>query len=229
MGATIRNARRLSSPCISLLASVLLVLAAPHARASEASADNEFDRYLKKAESLRKHRDKGGLDVKGMLSVLEGAGVMEGSAGAGEMSLKTQTKFRPFQVRKYGGLWRWPLKAGIVSSEFGKRWGKRHEGVDIAADLGVPVTASAGGTVIYSGDTIRGYGNVVILRHDQDTTTLYAHNEVLLVKQGDRVQAGQAVAKLGSTGRSTGPHVHFELRRKGKPLDPRKVLMRSRF
>ena len=212
-----------------VLAAWLLFTAALPAAGSDASVENEFDRYLKNAQSLRRHQDKGGLDVKGMLSVLRDAGVMEGSAEPGGLGLNTQTKFRPFQVRKYGGLWRWPLRAGIVSSEFGKRWGKRHEGVDIAADLGVPVTASAGGAVIYSGDTIKGYGNVVILRHDQETTTLYAHNEVLLVKQGDRVQAGQTIAKLGSTGRSTGPHVHFELRKKGKAVDPRKVLIRSRF
>ncbi|MEK9145534.1 MAG: M23 family metallopeptidase [Elusimicrobiota bacterium] len=212
----------------TVLAGLLIFAAASPLLCGDASVEGEFDRYLKNAQRLRQNRDKGGLDVKGMLSVLQEAGVMEGSAESAA-GLNTQTKFRPFQVRKYGGLWRWPLKAGIVSSEFGKRWGRRHEGVDIAADLGVPVTASAGGTVIYSGDTIRGYGNVVILRHDQETTTLYAHNEALLVKQGDRVQAGQTIAKLGSTGRSTGPHVHFELRRKGRAVDPRKVLMRSRF
>lgn len=213
----------------ALLAGSFLLLPAPRASSSETSADNDFDRYIKNAQRLRGHRDKGGLDVKGMLSVLRAAGVMEGSAESGELGLATQTKFRPFQVRKYGGLWRWPLRAGIVSSEFGRRWGKRHEGLDIAADLGVPVTASAGGTVIYAGDAIRGYGNVVILRHDQETTTLYAHNEALLVKQGDRVQAGQTIARLGSTGRSTGPHVHFELRKKGKAVNPRKLLIRSRF
>ncbi|MBI2386549.1 MAG: M23 family metallopeptidase [Elusimicrobia bacterium] len=129
----------------------------------------------------------------------------------------------------YKGDYRWPLSAGIVSSEFGHRWHKAHEGIDIAADTGEPVYASAAGEVLYANDRMRGYGNVVILRHDSQVTTLYAHNDSLKVKLGEKVTQGQVIALLGSTGRSTGPHIHFEMRRARTALDPRKVLPKSRF
>ena len=129
----------------------------------------------------------------------------------------------------YKGGWRWPLTAGIVSSEFGHRWKKPHEGLDIAADEGEPVYASAAGKVLYANNRMRGYGNVVILRHDASVTTLYAHNQALKVRLGDTVEQGQVIALLGSTGRSTGPHIHFEMRRANTALDPRKVLPKSRF
>ncbi len=129
----------------------------------------------------------------------------------------------------YKGGYRWPLAAGIVSSEFGHRWKKAHEGVDIAADEGEPVYASAAGEVLYANSRMRGYGNVVILRHDARMTTLYAHNHSLKVRLGQKVAQGQVIALLGNTGRSTGPHVHFEMRRANVALDPRKVLPKSRF
>jgi murein DD-endopeptidase MepM/ murein hydrolase activator NlpD len=129
----------------------------------------------------------------------------------------------------YAGGWHWPLSAGIVSSEFGKRWGKRHEGMDIAADADEPVFAAADGQVEYAGDGLRGYGNVVILRHDKDTTSLYAHNNRLDVHEGDLVKGGQKIALLGSTGASTGPHVHFEIRKNQIASDPRAILPKSRF
>lgn len=129
----------------------------------------------------------------------------------------------------YKGAYRWPLGAGIVSSEFGRRWHKPHEGLDIAADEGEPVYASAAGKVLYADSRMRGYGNVVILRHDSRVTTLYAHNQLLKVRLGDTVEQGQVIALLGSTGHSTGPHVHFEMRRANAAVDPRTILPKSRF
>jgi murein DD-endopeptidase MepM/ murein hydrolase activator NlpD len=119
---------------------------------------------------------------------------------------------------------RWPLDAYIVSSEFGERWGKLHKGMDMAADVGEPVYAIADGDVIYAGDGLRGYGNVIILRHDRKTSSLYAHNNELKVKQGDHVTQGTLIALLGSTGHSTGPHVHFEIRDGDTAVNPRAVL-----
>jgi murein DD-endopeptidase MepM/ murein hydrolase activator NlpD len=119
---------------------------------------------------------------------------------------------------------RWPLDAYIVSSEFGERWGKMHKGMDMAADVGEPVYAIADGEVIYAGDGLRGYGNVVILRHDKKTSSLYAHNSELKVKQGDQVKQGSLIALLGNTGHSTGPHVHFEIRDGDTAVNPRSVL-----
>jgi len=125
---------------------------------------------------------------------------------------------------QYVGTLQWPLEAGVVSSEFGERWGKMHKGIDLAADVGEPVYAIAPGEVIYAGSGLRGYGNVVILRHDRQRTSLYAHNSALNVKLGDMVARGAVVAQLGSTGHSTGPHVHFEIRDGDTPLNPRSVL-----
>ncbi|TBR25345.1 M23 family metallopeptidase [bacterium] len=129
----------------------------------------------------------------------------------------------------YKGDYRWPLSAGIVSSEFGRRWNKPHEGIDIAADEGEPVYAAAAGQVLYADHRMRGYGNVVILRHDSQVTTLYAHNRALKVRLGETVKQGQVIAMLGSTGHSTGPHVHFEVRRANAAVDPRKVLPKAGF
>jgi murein DD-endopeptidase MepM/ murein hydrolase activator NlpD len=129
----------------------------------------------------------------------------------------------------YKGAYRWPLSAGIVSSEYGHRWHKPHEGIDIAADEGEPVYASASGEVLYADSRMRGYGNVVILRHDSQMTTLYAHNQSMKVRLGDKVEQGQVIALLGSTGHSTGPHIHFEMRRSHEPLNPRAILPKSGF
>lgn len=115
-------------------------------------------------------------------------------------------------------IFRWPLK-GVLYSRFGPRGATRHDGIDIAAPEGTPIEAAADGTVIYAG-VQRGYGNIVIVRHEGDLITIYAHNQRNLVKEGDRVQAGQHVALVGSTGRATGPHCHFEVRRGTRPHDP---------
>ncbi|MCX5789539.1 MAG: M23 family metallopeptidase [Elusimicrobia bacterium] len=194
------------------------------ASAWAASGNDDFARYVREAKRFKQQKDSGELDDKPVISVLKKNGLLDVASDG-----SFRTGFRPFQVRVYNGLWRWPLKAGIVSSEFGRRWGRRHLGIDIAADQGVAVFACAPGRVLFSGESKGGYGNVVILRHDQATTSLYAHNSELLVKEGDVVQAGQTIAKLGSTGRSTGPHIHLEIRMRDKALDPRKRLVRSRF
>ncbi len=151
---------------------------------------------------------------------------------AGELSstaVKGVLGTRYPKLPAYTGAYRWPLGAGIVSSEFGHRWHKPHEGIDIAADSGEPVFASAAGEVLYADSRMRGYGNVVILRHDSQMTTLYAHNQSLKVHLGDKVAQGQVIALLGSTGHSTGPHIHFEMRRSNAALDPRSVLPKSGF
>jgi murein DD-endopeptidase MepM/ murein hydrolase activator NlpD len=119
---------------------------------------------------------------------------------------------------------RWPVAAPRLSSRFGKRWDKDHEGIDMAAPTGTPVYAAANGVVIYSGDQVRGYGNMVVIRHDNGLVTVYAHNSVLLVHAGDVVAVGREVARVGDTGRSTAPHLHFEVRRGDTPQDPMQFL-----
>lgn len=112
---------------------------------------------------------------------------------------------------------------GVVTSEFGKRNGRPHKGIDIAADNGDPIYAVLDGEVVYTG-TQRGYGNVVIIEHDDLVMTVYAHNESNLVRLGEKVKKGQPIATVGSTGNSTAPHLHFEYRVKGKAINPREVL-----
>ena len=90
----------------------------------------------------------------------------------------------------------------------------------MAAPTGTPVLAASAGEVIYAGDQVRGYGNMVVLKHGGDLVTVYAHNSLLLVHTGDRVAVGQEIARVGDTGRSTAPHLHFEVRRGEIPQDP---------
>ena len=89
-----------------------------------------------------------------------------------------------------------------------------------ASPLGTPVKASSSGVVVYSGDTIKGYGNLIILRHPGEWVSVYAHNQANLVEEGMSVEKGQVIAKVGQTGRATGPHLHFEVRRNNKVRDP---------
>lgn len=188
------------------------------------SVEAESARYAKKAKKLKRYHESEPLEEKAVLQVLDSAGVF----GPTQI-VPGQANWRPFQEPAFRGRWNWPLRAGIVSSEFGRRWGRRHNGIDIAADPGVPVHAAAAGKVLYAGDRLRGYGNVVILRHSQETTTLYAHNQTLRVREGQRVKAGQVIATLGSTGHSTGPHLHFEMRVRNRAVNPRSLLPKSRY
>ncbi len=116
---------------------------------------------------------------------------------------------------------------GNISSSFGKRIHplsgnmREHKGMDIASDIGTPVKASFAGRVIFSGEK-SGYGKVVEVQHYGGWTTLYAHNSELLVKEGDLVQKGQSISRVGNTGNSTGPHLHFEMRKNGIAVDPKK-------
>jgi murein DD-endopeptidase MepM/ murein hydrolase activator NlpD len=123
-----------------------------------------------------------------------------------------------------GARLRWPVEAPRVTSLFGSRWGRPHEGIDLMAPVGTPVVAADGGEVVYAGNTVRGYGNMVVLRHRDDLMTVYAHNSVLLVKVGAVVRAGDRIALSGQSGHATGPHVHFEVRRGQTPRDPLQFL-----
>jgi murein DD-endopeptidase MepM/ murein hydrolase activator NlpD len=112
----------------------------------------------------------------------------------------------------------WPVN-GPVTSGFGMRWGRMHEGIDIAVPTGTPVWAAAAGTVIYSG-WLGGYGNLVVVDHGNGLATAYAHNSALLVAVGQVVAQCDTIALAGSTGHSSGPHVHFEVRVNGVAVDP---------
>lgn len=113
----------------------------------------------------------------------------------------------------------WPIPDGIVTSAFGPRRGTVHDGIDIGAPVGAPVRAAADGEVAYSA-ALPGYGNVVILRHAAGYATVYAHNDQNDVREGQRVKQGQLIAKVGRSGRTTGPNLHFEVRRENIARNP---------
>jgi murein DD-endopeptidase MepM/ murein hydrolase activator NlpD len=114
--------------------------------------------------------------------------------------------------------------SGRLSSPFGMRGGRLHKGVDITAPPGTEINVAYGGTVTYTG-FLRDYGNVIIVEHGKEVVTVYAHNEINLVKKSDKVDKGDVIARLGSTGRSTGPHLHFEIRVANKPIDPAEIIL----
>jgi murein DD-endopeptidase MepM/ murein hydrolase activator NlpD len=109
---------------------------------------------------------------------------------------------------------RWvnPMPTGTVTSCFGPRWGRHHAGVDRAAPAGTPIVAASAGTVASAGSVYGGYGISVLIQHDGGVSTHYAHLSATSVRSGERVAAGQPIGAEGSTGRSTGPHLHFEVR-----------------
>ena len=116
----------------------------------------------------------------------------------------------------------WPL-SGRLSSPFGPRWGRMHYGIDIAVSEGTSVKASASGTVLRAFNN-GGYGLFVEIDHGGGWVTRYGHNSKLLVKPGDHVSRGEVISKSGNTGTSTGPHLHFEIRKNGTPVDPQLYL-----
>jgi lipoprotein NlpD len=121
-------------------------------------------------------------------------------------------------VGKGDGSLSWPVR-GVLYARFGRKGREPHDGIDLAAPLGTPVQTAAQGTVLFAGEQ-RGYGLLAIVEHPEGLVTLYAHNRDLRVKQGQKVRPGQVIATVGESGRTSGPHLHFEVRRSGKPVDP---------
>ncbi len=125
---------------------------------------------------------------------------------------------RPLDPAAHGEPLAWPAP-GVLISGFGARERDRHEGIDLACPEGTRVLAAEDGLVLFAGEQ-RGYGNLVLLAHEGDLVTVYAHNSENLVSKGDRVSRGDAIALVGHTGNATGPHLHFEVRVAARPRDP---------
>ena len=124
----------------------------------------------------------------------------------------------PVKVGQPQGVLHWPLR-GVLYARFGKKGKEPHDGIDLAAPAGTPVKTAAPGTVLFAGEQ-RAYGLIAIVQHQGDLITLYAHNRDLRVKTGQLVREGQVVATVGDSGRTSGPHLHFEVRKGGVPVDP---------
>ncbi len=116
----------------------------------------------------------------------------------------------------------WPLR-GVLYARFGRKGKEPHDGIDLAAPAGAPVKTAAPGTTLYAGEQ-KGYGLIVIVEHADGLVTLYAHNRDVRVKTGQKVREGQVVATVGDSGKTSGPHLHFEVRRDGVPVDPLTLL-----
>jgi murein DD-endopeptidase MepM/ murein hydrolase activator NlpD len=126
-----------------------------------------------------------------------------------------------------GNSFRWPVQGRIIS-EFGtKPDGGHNDGINVAVPLGTSVKAAENGVVAYAGDELKGYGNLVLIRHSNNWVSAYAHNDEILVKRGDQVRRGQVIAKAGRTGQVNQPQLHFELRKGSRPVDPTKYMTNS--
>ncbi len=115
---------------------------------------------------------------------------------------------------------RWPTTGKIIAGFGGRPDGTHNDGINLQVPLGTEVHAAESGVVAYAGSELKGYGNLVLLRHDNGWVTAYAHNDELLVKRGDKIKRGEVIAKAGKTGSVDQPQVHFELRQGSRPVDP---------
>ena len=121
----------------------------------------------------------------------------------------------------------WPLEGRVISGFGAKPGGKHNDGINIAVPVGSEVRASKSGVVAYAGNELRGYGNLVLIRHDGGWMTAYAHNDSLLVGKGDVVRRGQVISRSGRSGGVSRPQAHFEIRHDGEPQDPLRLLTRK--
>ncbi|MSP83971.1 MAG: LysM peptidoglycan-binding domain-containing protein [Alphaproteobacteria bacterium] len=130
----------------------------------------------------------------------------------------------PEPAPREGMLFAWPVRGKLISSFGVKSGGLSNDGINIAATQGTPVLAAENGVVVYAGNEIPGYGNLVLVRHTDGWVTAYAHNETLKVEKSDAVKRGQPIATAGATGNVATPQVHFEIRKGNDPVDPLKFL-----
>lgn len=168
-------------------------------------------------------RDVTDLKVGQRLYIPRRGARLSGSSGQSPSASIADSQLRK-QVREEARLkskvnFAWPMRRTRLTSRFGRRNGQPHEGIDLAAKQGTPIRAAESGKVIHAG-RLGAYGKVVILKHAGDYRTVYAHARKLYVRKGQFVERGQEVAEVGMTGRTTGPHLHFEVRRRDVPKDP---------
>ena len=134
----------------------------------------------------------------------------------------------PSPPPKSGKGFLWPARGRVVSNFGPKAKGLHNDGINISAPRGAPVRAAENGVVAYAGNELRGFGNLLLVKHSGGWITAYAHNQDLLVRRGEKVSKGQAIAKIGSTGSVTSPQLHFEIRKGKRAIDPRKYLTSGR-
>jgi murein DD-endopeptidase MepM/ murein hydrolase activator NlpD len=119
---------------------------------------------------------------------------------------------------------RWPVRGRVIAGYGAKNNGKQNDGINLAVPEGTPVKAAEDGVVAYAGNELKGYGNLVLIRHSNGFVTAYAHASELLVKRGETIKRGQTIAKSGQSGEVASPQLHFEIRKGSTPVDPLQFL-----
>lgn len=135
-----------------------------------------------------------------------------------------ETAAKPAETTSSLPTFRWPVRGKVITSYGAKTNGKSNDGINVAVPEGTPVKAAEDGVVAYSGNELKGYGNLVLVRHSNGYVTAYAHASELLVKRGDPIKRGQVIAKSGQSGEVASPQLHFEIRKGSSPVDPLQFL-----
>ena len=143
---------------------------------------------------------------------------------APDASANTQNKVADLPADDGAPGMRWPVRGKVISAYGPKSNGLKNEGINIAVPEGTSVRAAESGVVAYAGNELKGYGNLVLIRHEDGYVTAYAHAKELFVKRGDTVKRGDVIAKAGQTGSVSSPQLHFEVRKGATALDPLKYL-----
>jgi len=128
----------------------------------------------------------------------------------------------PQRISARSGSLQWPLR-GVLYARFGRKGKNPHDGIDLSAPAGTPVKTAGEGTVLFAGPQ-QGYGLLVIVEHPRGLVSVYAHNRDLRVRTGQAIREGQVIATVGESGKTSGPHLHFEVRQDGEPVDPLPLL-----
>jgi murein DD-endopeptidase MepM/ murein hydrolase activator NlpD len=141
-----------------------------------------------------------------------------------EKPVVEQASIKPSEATGALPTFRWPVRGKVITSYGAKTNGKSNDGINLAVPEGTPVKAAEDGVVAYSGNELKGYGNLVLVRHSNGYVTAYAHASELLVKRGDTIKRGQIIAKSGQSGEVGSPQLHFEIRKGSSPVDPLQFL-----
>ena len=150
------------------------------------------------------------------------------SSASREVPKRDAGNVKPTTVNRVKLAWTWPIEGKVIRPfSTGGKSGKVNKGIDLEGNIGDSVRATLSGKVVYAGSGLTGYGKLIILKHDSDYLSAYAHNRKLLVKEGQTVRVGEKIAELGST-EAESPRLHFEIRREGKPVNPLTLLPKRR-
>ncbi len=159
-------------------------------------------------------------DRRGLIDILSALD----SPDRSETSRPEATSYDLREIQKMAASWQLPLANVEINSPYGRRGNKFHDGLDLKAGVGTPVYAVGEGVVAYSGNKIHGYGRMIVIDHGNEIYTVYAHHHKNFKKLGDHVQKGDRIALSGRSGRVSGPHLHFEVRKGSLPVNPLDVL-----